>query len=163
MWWRASRSHSFRIEGAAMGIRRRVLALVAGVAVAAGAFAVAVAGQGTSFAAVACSGTVWAEGVTYTAGQQVTYNGHLYQALVTHTAYVGAGWNPAATPSLWKDLGTCTGGGTTSPTPSATRSPSPSPSPSRSATASPTPSKTPSKTPSQSPTGGSCGVRSRPA
>ena len=33
----------------------------------------AVAGEGTSFAAVACSGTVWAEGVTYTVGQQVTY------------------------------------------------------------------------------------------
>src|SRR3954452_13899253 len=123
MWWRASRSHSFRIEGAAMGVRRRLLALVAGVAVAAGAFAVAVAGEGTSFAAVACSGTVWAEGVTYTVGQQVTYNGHLYQALVTHTAYVGAGWNPAATPSLWKDLEACTGGTTTPPTTPPTTTP----------------------------------------
>src|SRR3954471_10779800 len=105
-----------------MGVRRRVLALVAGVAVAAGAMAVVVAGGGTSFAAVACSGTNWAEGNTYTAGQQVTYSAHLYQALVTHTAYVGAGWNPAATPSLWRDLGACTGS-TTPPTTPTTRPP----------------------------------------
>ncbi|WP_407664378.1 carbohydrate-binding protein, partial [Micromonospora parastrephiae] len=34
----------------------------------------------------------------------------LYQALVTHTAHPGAGWNPAGTPSLWRDLGACSGG-----------------------------------------------------
>jgi chitinase len=89
----------------------------------------------------------------------VTYGGHTYQALVTHTAHVGAGWNPAATPSLWRDLGTCTGGGgspTASPSPSRTASPSPSVSPSRS------PSASPSRSPSTSPTGGACGVKSRP-
>jgi chitinase len=59
---------------------------------------------------VVCNAPAWAEGNTYTVGTQVTYNGHLYQALQTHTAYVGAGWNPAATPSLWQDLGACTGG-----------------------------------------------------
>ncbi|HTJ37255.1 MAG TPA: glycosyl hydrolase family 18 protein [Dactylosporangium sp.] len=114
----------------------------------------------SSAAAAACSAPNWAEGNTYTAGQQVTYNGHTYQALVTHTAYVGAGWNPAATPSLWKDLGACTGGGTSptaSPSPSRTSSPSPSASPSRS------PSSSPSTSPSTSPTGGTCGVKSRPA
>ena len=125
-----------------------MLALVAGVAVAAGAVAVAVAGEGTSFAAVACSGTVWAEGVTYTAGQQVTYSGHLYQALVTHTAYPGAGWNPAATPSLWKDLGACTGGTTTTPTTRPTTTPPTTP-----------PTTSPTTTP---PTGSTCAVKSRP-
>src|SRR5262252_3820580 len=139
-----------------MGVRRRLLALVAGVAVAAGAFAVAIAGEGPSFAAVACSGTVWAEGVTYTAGQQVTYNGRLYQALQTHTAYVGAGWNPAATPSLWKDLGACDGTPPSpsrppSASPSPSRSTSPSASPSRSASASPSASRSPSASPSSSP------------
>ena len=29
---------------------------------------------------------------------EVTYSGRLYEAMVTHTAYPGAGWNPAATP-----------------------------------------------------------------
>jgi Ricin-type beta-trefoil lectin domain-like len=45
---------------------------------------------------------VWAEGNTYSVGTVVSYNGKLYTALVTHTAYVGANWNPAATPTLWK-------------------------------------------------------------
>ncbi|WP_255992308.1 carbohydrate-binding protein [Chitinolyticbacter albus] len=60
----------------------------------------------------------WQEGNTYSAGTVVTYNGHDYQALVTHTAYVGANWNPASTPTLWKDLGNTTGGVTpVTPTP----------------------------------------------
>jgi len=139
-----------------VGVRRRVLALVAGVAVAAGAFAVAIAGEGTSFAAVACSGTVWVEGVTYTVGQQVTYNGHLYQALVTHTAYVGAGWNPAATPSLWKDLGACTGGTTTTPTTQPTTTPPTTP-------PTTTPTTPPTTSPTTQPTGSTCAVKSRPA
>jgi chitinase len=99
---------------------------------------------------VVCNAPAWAEGNTYTAGSQVTYNRRLYQALVTHTAHVGAGWNPAATPSLWRDLGACDG--QPSPTASPTRSPTPSP------TASPTASPTPT------PTGGTtCAVKSRPA
>ncbi|GHJ47697.1 hypothetical protein Cs7R123_50390 [Catellatospora sp. TT07R-123] len=123
--------------------------------------------SGAVTALVACSAPAWAEGNTYTAGTQVTYNGRLYQALVTHTAYVGAGWNPAATPSLWKDLGACDG--TTPPSPSASpsrsASPSPSPSPSRSASPSPSPSKStsPSPSPSTSPGGTTCAVKSRPA
>src|SRR5689334_10288812 len=66
---------------------------------------------------VICTAPAWAEGTTYALGAQVTYNGRLYQALVAHTAYVGAGWNPAATPSLWKDLGACTGTPPSSPPP----------------------------------------------
>ncbi|GAA4602720.1 chitinase [Actinoplanes octamycinicus] len=135
-----------------MGVRRKVLALVAGVGVALGS---AVAFAATGEAAVACSSTVWAEGVTYTAGQQVTYQSKLWQALVTHTAYAGTGWNPAATPTLWKDLGACSGGGTPSPSVSATTSRPPSPSPS--VTTSPTAS------PSPTATGGTCAVKGRPA
>ncbi|WP_432831579.1 carbohydrate-binding protein [Dactylosporangium sp. CA-092794] len=147
-----------------MRSRRRTIALVASVAAAVAAAVVLVPtiqAQAVSAAAqAACTAPNWAEGNTYTVGQQVTYNGHTYQALVTHTAYVGAGWNPAATPSLWTDLGACTGGGgSPTPTVSPTRSPSPSASPSRSPSTSPSPSRSPSS----SPTGGSCGVKSRPA
>lgn len=30
-----------------------------------------------------------------------------YKALATHTAYAGAGWNPAATASLWQAVASC--------------------------------------------------------
>uniref|UniRef100_UPI00210BEEC0 carbohydrate-binding protein n=1 Tax=Chitinolyticbacter albus TaxID=2961951 RepID=UPI00210BEEC0 len=50
----------------------------------------------------------WQEGNTYSAGTFVSYNGKDYQSLVTHTAYVGANWNPASTPTLWKEVGTST-------------------------------------------------------
>src|SRR5690242_16305472 len=132
-----------------MRVRRTMLALIAGMGVVLGS---AVAFASTGNAAVACSSTVWAEGVAYTAGQQVTYQSSLYQALITHTAWAGTGWNPAATPTLWKSLGACEGG--TNPSPSPSRSTSPSPS------ASASPSTSPSTSPS-SPTG--CGVKGRPA
>lgn len=124
------------------------MALAAGVLVASGSV---LAFQPSGAAAVACSPTNWAEGVGYTAGQQVTYQSTLYQALVTHTAWAGTGWNPAATPTLWSSLGACTGGPA-----------SPSPSPSRSD--SPSPSTSPSTSPSPSPSNpAGCGVRGRPA
>jgi chitinase len=151
-----------------MRAQRRTFALIAGAAVTlvAGLVMATVTqanAASNAAAAVTCSATAWAEGNTYTAGQQVTYGGKLYQALVTHTAYVGAGWNPAATPSLWKDLGACTGG-TPTTSPSASRSPSPSASPSRSASPSASPSRTPSSSPSTStpPGGNTCAVKSRP-
>ncbi|MEV6306645.1 glycosyl hydrolase family 18 protein [Actinoplanes sp. NPDC051861] len=131
-----------------MRIRRGLMAVVAGVVVATGSV---MAFSPTGAAAVACSSVNWAEGVTYTAGQQVTYQAHLYQALVTHTAWAGTGWNPAATPTLWKDLGACSGGS----------SPSPSVSPSRSN--SPSPSTSPSVSPSPSTSQPACAVRGRPA
>ncbi|WP_284699957.1 glycosyl hydrolase family 18 protein [Chitinolyticbacter albus] len=53
--------------------------------------------------------TAWAEGKAYAVGNQVTYNNRNYQALVAHTAYAGTGWNPAASPTLWKDIGACGG------------------------------------------------------
>src|SRR3954468_16933861 len=108
-----------------MRTRRRVVVAIAGAAV-----AVAAAGTfapngmaATSAVAVVCSAPAWAEGDTYAAGQQVTYQGHLYQALVAHTAWPGTGWNPAATPSLWTDLGACTGGSTPPPTTAPTSRP----------------------------------------
>ncbi|HWG98480.1 MAG TPA: carbohydrate-binding protein, partial [Pilimelia sp.] len=68
----------------------------------------AAAGGGASAAAYApCTFPAWAEGNTYPAGTKVTYQSRTYEALVTHTAHRGAGWNPASTPSLWKDLGAC--------------------------------------------------------
>ncbi|MEV6494677.1 carbohydrate-binding protein, partial [Actinoplanes sp. NPDC051633] len=78
---------------------------------------------GPAEAAVACTAPAWAEGNTYQAGAQTTYQSHQYQALVTHTAWPGAGWNPAATPTLWRDLGACTGGGTPPTTPPPTNPP----------------------------------------
>jgi len=133
-----------------MDVRRRLLALAVAVGVAAGAIAVVASTEVAASAAVTCSGTVWTEGPTYTAGQQVTYQAHLYQALVTHTAYPGAGWNPAATPSLWRDLGACTGGPTQPTSPPTTTPPTTTP-----------PTTTP---PTTTPPGGStCAVKSRPA
>src|SRR5690349_22758779 len=98
-----------------MKSRRRTFALAVGAAAAVVASMVLIPtlqAQAVSAAAqAACTAPAWAEGNTYTVGQQVTYQGHTYQALQTHTAYPGTGWYPSTTPSLWKDLGACTGGG----------------------------------------------------
>jgi chitodextrinase len=80
-----------------------------------------------------CRG-IWAEGNTYNVGDSVTYNGASYTALQTHTAFVGAGWTPASTPSLWRAGGSCAGGPTPTPTP-----PPPTPTPNPNPTPTPTP------------------------
>jgi chitodextrinase len=81
-----------------MRLRPRTYALLAGVAVALlGALAVPTLGAPAASAAT-CTAPLWVEGATYTAGTQVTYDGHTYQALVTHTAYVGAGLEPGGHP-----------------------------------------------------------------
>jgi chitinase len=137
-------------QGADMKKRRAVFALVSAAAMAVAA-TVAVAPDGmaaVSAAAVTCSAPAWAEGSTYAAGAQVTYSGRLYSALVTHTAYPGAGWNPASTPSLWRDLGACSGG---TPPPPTTTPPTTTP-----------PTTTPPATPPP-PDGTTCAVKSRPA
>lgn len=82
---------------------------------------------------------VWAEGNTYAAGSVVSYNGASYTALVTHTAYVGANWNPAATPTLWKAGGSCGGTATPTPRPTATPTPKPAVTPTPQPTATPVP------------------------
>ncbi len=133
--------------------RRWLAALVAGVAM---TFVSALVLIPSPSAAVVCTAPAWAEGRTYTAGTQVTYQNRLYQALVTHTAHVGAGWNPAATPSLWRDLGACDGTPPTSAPPSSSRPPSSPPPSSRPPTSAP-------PTTSPPPTGAVCGVKSRPA
>ncbi|GLS03627.1 hypothetical protein GCM10007860_07720 [Chitiniphilus shinanonensis] len=84
----------------------------------------------------------WQEGNTYAAGTVVSYNGHDYKSLVTHTAYAGANWNPAATPTLWQDLGVSS----TTPTPTPV-TPTPTP-----VTPTPTPVVTPTPTPVVTPT-----------
>lgn len=106
---------------------------------------------------VACAGAAaWSEGTAYRAGDKVTYQGHLYQALVAHTPPAGAGWNPAAAPSLWKDLGGCDASPTTPPT-------SPTATPTTSPTTSPT-TASPTASPTVTPTSGTtCPVKSRPA
>src|SRR5690242_10346963 len=101
-----------------MSARRRAFALVIGIAVVLAAGLAVLPGSGASAGVTpqaACTAPPWAEGTHYAAGDTVTYAGHTYQALVAHTPPPGAGWNPAATPALWKDLGACTGGGTTPP------------------------------------------------
>ncbi|WP_156970664.1 glycoside hydrolase family 19 protein [Andreprevotia chitinilytica] len=65
----------------------------------------------------------WQEGQTYSAGTLVDYQGKTYQALVTHTAYLGTGWNPASSATLWKMVAT------SSPTPSPTAAPTLAPTP----------------------------------
>ncbi len=68
----------------------------------------------------------WQEGSSYSAGTTVDYNGKTYSALMTHTAYAGANWNPAATPTLWKEISTSA---TAAPKPSASPIPCPIPTP----------------------------------
>ncbi|WP_148717076.1 carbohydrate-binding protein [Chitinolyticbacter meiyuanensis] len=85
----------------------------------------------------ACRGA-WAEGNTYQSGDTVTYSGATYTALVTHTAYVGTNWNPAATATLWQSGGSCGTAPTPAPTPSPQATPTPRP------TTAPQPTPTPS-------------------
>lgn len=91
----------------------------------------------------------WAEGTTYTAGTQVNYAGKTYTARSTHTAYVGAGWNPAATPTLWEAVNaSSTAAPTSTPTPVAIATPKPV----SSATPTPVTTTTPTTSPITTPT-----------
>lgn len=76
-----------------------------------------------------CNYPVWAEGRTYTVGTRVSYSGAAYEAIVTHTAHVGANWNPAASPTLWRRLTSCTGGTAPPPPPPPPPAPPPPPPP----------------------------------
>lgn len=73
------------------------------------------------FAAYAYAAPAWQEGTTYSAGTVVSHKGSDYSALVTHTAYVGAGWTPDTTPTLWKLVGA--GSATPQPTVKPTATP----------------------------------------
>jgi chitinase len=152
-----------------MKLQRRAFALVAGTAIVIATGVVLVPSSlaavgGSSVAALAaCTAPAWAEGVNYPAGSKVSYNGHTYESRTTHTPPAGAGWNPVAAASLWKDLGACDGV-TPSPTPTTPRPTTPTPTPTtpRPTTPTPTPTVT-SPTPTPTATGGTCAVKSRPA
>ncbi|UXY16335.1 polysaccharide deacetylase family protein [Chitiniphilus purpureus] len=55
----------------------------------------------------AASLPAWQDGSAYAAGQIVQHQGSRYQARIAHTAWQGAGWNPAHAASLWQRLGNC--------------------------------------------------------
>ena len=76
-----------------------------------------------------CSAPAWAEGTSYAAGQQVTYEGSTYTATMAHTAHPGAGWDPESTPALWTHDGTCDGGPAPDPEPEPEPDPEPDPEP----------------------------------
>lgn len=46
----------------------------------------------------------WTEGGSYKVGQIVTYQGRSYRCLQAHTAWVGSGWTPATSPTLWQPI-----------------------------------------------------------
>ncbi|MGY0236795.1 glycosyl hydrolase family 18 protein [Longispora urticae] len=123
--------------------------------------------NGTLVAAAPCTSPAWAEGVAYAVGAKVSYLGRTYEARVAHTAPVGAGWNPVAAASLWKDLGACDGVPTTAPP--TTRPPTTAPPTTRPPTTAPpttrpptTPPASPTVSPTVDPGGETCAVKSRP-
>jgi chitinase len=91
------------------------------------------------FAAYAYAAPAWQEGTTYSAGTVVSHKGSDYSALVTHTAYVGAGWTPDTTPTLWKLVGAATATATPQSTVAPTATPvGPTAAPTTAPTAAPT-------------------------
>ncbi|WP_273431834.1 carbohydrate-binding protein [Chitinibacter tainanensis] len=93
----------------------------------------------------------WQEGQSYPAGTVVSDGGQDYQSLLTHTAYVGAGWRPANTPTLWRLLSTTTPSPSTAPSSAPTLAPTSlptaSPVPTPNLTVPPPPTPTPVVTP----------------
>jgi len=49
--------------------------------------------------------TAWTAGVTFSVGQEVSYQGNNYTCLQAHTSQVG--WEPPNVPALWKLVGSC--------------------------------------------------------
>lgn len=85
--------------------------------------------------------SAWAEGVFYNAGTQVTYNGVLYECLLSHQSMQT--WAPSQfTASLWKQLGTAP-----TPVPAPVPAPVPVPQPAPTPTPVPAPVPTPAPTP----------------
>ena len=93
-----------------MRLRRRLTALLAGVALAlAGA---GIAAPPAALGAVQQLAPAWAPWTAYAVGAVVTYNGVDYVCLQAHTSQPD--WAPATTPALWQ-AGSGNGGGDTSP------------------------------------------------
>lgn len=92
-----------------------------------------------------CSGVAaWSSTAIYVAGNQVTYNGSLWQA-----KWWTQGDTPGGSAGVWQQLGSCSG--TPTPTPTPTNTPTPTPTPGTTPT--PTPGTTPTATPTP-PSGG---------
>ena len=140
--------------------RRLAMLLIVGLLMAL-TLSVSLTGFGSGLTTVQAA-SVWAPGVAYKAGDQVTYNGSTYQCLQAHTSQVG--WEPPNVPALWqlisggaatptataKPTATATPKPTTAgPTPTATATPKPgTPTPTAQPTATPTPKpNTPTPTP----------------
>lgn len=91
-----------------------------------------------------CSGiAAWNSTAVYTAGNQVTYNGSLWQA-----KWWTQGDTPGGSAGVWQQLGSCSG---STPTPTPTSTPTPTPTPGTTPTPTPTPTQgtTPTPTPPQ--------------
>src|SRR5690349_11855314 len=95
--------------------------------------------------------TVWAVGVAYHVGDEVTYQdathpNHLYKCQQAHTSQ--SDWIPPVVPALWIDEGPVGSGPTVTPSRTPTfRPPTNTPRP-----GTPTPSRTPTRTPTTGPT-----------
>ena len=57
-----------------------------------------------TFEPIAPKGIEWVEGDTFAVGDERTYQGVLYRCITAHTAFVGAGWTPPASPTLWTEV-----------------------------------------------------------
>ena len=97
------------------------------------------------------SGSVWAEGASYSVGDIVVYNGKVYECIVNHTSI--STWTPDV-PTLWKErtdltpADVNTGG---DPTPTPTKAATATPTATKAPTATPTATKAPTATPTNAP------------
>lgn len=71
-----------------------------------------------AISAACASAPVWKEGVAYTAGSFVQFQGKAYKVIQSHTSL--AGWTPAAVPALFQEVGDCGSGATSTSTASST-------------------------------------------
>jgi chitinase len=82
-----------------------------------------------------CAGVApWSSTAVYVAGNQVTYNGSLWQA-----KWWTQGDIPGGPAGVWTLLGSCNGSSTPTPTPTHTSTPTPTPTPTQTSTPTPTP------------------------
>src|SRR5579875_648378 len=88
-----------------------------------------------------CSGvSPWNASTAYVGGDEVTYNGELWQA-----KWWTEGDTPGGPAGVWTLIGSCSGGGgsTPTPTPTPTQTSTPTPTPTQTSTPTPTPTSTP--------------------
>lgn len=86
-----------------------------------------------------CAGVApWSSMAVYVAGNQVTYNGSLWQA-----KWWTQGDIPGGPAGVWTLIGSCNGSSTPTPTPTQTSTPTPTPTPTQTSTPTPTPTPQP--------------------